>query len=113
MRVKKSGKKVYGAVFTAEEQKALDIEIERQLGEWDKKNAREIASMTLWILHEEFGFGPDRLKRFFNHFSKDIDELAKRYDMDDGYNDPKVFLCTLKLKEYGIDLDEWEKEVRK
>lgn len=113
MRVKKTGKKIYGAEFTAAEKQAMDMEIERQLAVWDLNNAKEIASMSLWILHEEFGFGPDRLKRFFISFSKDIDELAKRYDMDKGTNDDKVWLCTLKLKEYGIDIEEWEKENKK
>ena len=83
MRVKKTGKKIYGAEFTAAEKQAMDMEIERQLAVWDLNNA------------------------------KDIDELAKRYDMDKGTNDDKVWLCTLKLKEYGIDIEEWEKENKK
>ena len=111
MRVKKTGKKIYGAEFTAAEQRAFDLEAERQLAEWNNNNARELASMSLWILHEEFGFGPERLKKFFMAFSKDIDELVARYRDDDGQVLKDTFLCTLKLKEYGIDLDEWEKEI--
>lgn len=112
MRVRKAGKKVYGAVFTVEEQRAMDMEIERQLAEWNLKNARELASMSIWILHEEFGFGPERLKRFFMAFHKNIDELNARYRPDKGEDDlDSKFLCSLKVKEYGIDLDAWEREV--
>ena len=114
MRVKKVGKKIYGAEFTAAEQRAFDLEAERQLAEWNLKNAKELASMSLWILHEEFGFGPERLKRFFMSYSKDLDALAARYRPDDGENNlDEKYLCTLKLKEYGIDLDAWEKELLK
>ena len=111
MRVKKTGKKIYGAEFTAAEQRAFDLEAERQLANWNLNNARELASMSLWILHEEFGFGPERLKRFFMSYSKNIDELVARYRDDDGKVLKDTFLCTMKLKEYGIDLAEWEKEI--
>ena len=113
MRVKKSRGKIFGAELTSAEKKAMDLEIEKQLAIWDRKNAIELSSLSLWILHEEFGFGPERLKRFYDAFSTGINELCKRYDMDDGTNDSKAFLCTHKLKEYGIDLDEWGKDVKK
>ena len=112
MRIKKAGGKAYGAVFTAEEKRAMDKEIERQLAEWDKKNARELSSMALWILHEEFGFGHDRLKRFFTAYIEGINALSARYYADEGRNDIKDgFICTMKLKDYGIDLNEWNKEI--
>lgn len=111
MRIKKTSGKIYGAEFTAAEQRAFNLEAERQLADWNLKNAKELASMSLWILHEEFGFGPDRLKRFFMSYSKNIDELVARYRDDDGKVVKDTFLCTMKLKEYGIDLDEWEKEI--
>lgn len=112
MRIKKSSGKIYGADFTAAEQRAFDLEAERQLSAWNLRNGRELASMFLWILHEEFGFGPERLKKFFLTFSRELDALDARYRADEGANDiDSMFLCTLKLKEYGVDLEAWEKEI--
>lgn len=35
--------------------------------------------------------------------------LLKRYEMDDS---DTVWLCTHKLKEYGLDIEQWNKEVK-
>lgn len=87
------------------------MEIQRQCAEFDKKNAREIDAMVLWVLHEVFGFGPERLHRFYQTFNGQVEDLARRYQMtDDG---DEVWLCTYKLREYGIDLEKWEQEVQK
>lgn len=52
MYMKKAGGKVYGAHLTAAEKKAMDIEIRRQLAEYDLKHANELDAMILWHLHE-------------------------------------------------------------
>lgn len=90
MYTKKAGGKVYGAHLTAAEKKAMDIEIRRQL-------------------HEEFGFGPKRLKQFYDTFAVRLNELIKHYEMTDS---DIVWLCTYKLKQYGIDIEEWNKQRR-
>lgn len=105
----KAGKKVYGAHLTAAEKKAMDIEIRRQLAEYDLKHANELDAMILWHLHEEFGFGPKRLKQFYDTFAVRLDELVKYYEMTDS---DMVWLCTYKLKQYGIDIEEWNKQRR-
>lgn len=107
VNVKKYGSKVYGANLSVAERKAMDMEIQRQIAEYDKKNMLEIDAAVLWVLHEEFGFGETRLKRFFDSFAPAIDGLVQRYEMDHGDG---VWLCTHKLKELGIDISEWEKE---
>lgn len=38
MVVKKAGGKIYGAVLTAAEKKAMNMEIERQLAEYTRKH---------------------------------------------------------------------------
>ena len=64
--------------------------------------------MVLWVLHEVFGFGPDRLHKFYKSFNGQVEALAEHYQMtDDG---DQVWLCFHKLKEYGIDLEVWERE---
>lgn len=84
MKVKKAGKRVFGAVMSAAEKKAMDMEIQRQLG-----------------------FGNKRLKKFYDNFSRGVEALIRRYEMEQGDD---VWLCTYKLKEIGCDLEKWEKE---
>lgn len=107
MRVKKAGGKVYGAAMTAAEKKAMNMEIQRQLAEYDMKHMNELDAMVLWHLHEEFGFGLKRLKRFYDTFKPQVDALLERYVMDDS---DMVWLCTYKLKQYGIDIEKWNNE---
>ena len=104
---KRHGKSIYGVRFTTKEQEALDKEIARQCAEYDRSNAHEIDAIILWILHEKFGFGKQRLKVFHNCFSTEVDALVRRYEMS---KEDKVWLCTRKLKQYGVDISEWNKE---
>ena len=104
---KKAGGKVYGASYTAAEKKAMHMEIRRQYAEYTRKHSLEVDAIILWLLHERLGLGPKRLKDFHDDFISAMDDLANRLEMDDSDN---AWLCTQKLKEYGIDLEEWGKE---
>ena len=84
MRVKKAGGKVFGADFTAAERKAMNLEIQRQLAEYDLKHANDLDAI---ILAEYF-------------------DLVKRYEMDEADN---IWLNTRKLKEIGVDIESWNK----
>ena len=107
MRVKKSGKYIYGADLSAAEKKAMDIEIRRQLAEYTKKHEQELAAVVLWELHAQLGFGNDRLKKFYDNFIPALDDLIKRYEMEDG---DEAWLCTQKLKEYGLEISKMEED---
>lgn len=96
-----------GKRITAADKKIIDIEIKSQLAEYDKKHTQEIEALVLWVLHEQYGFGEKRLKRFYDSFDNEIAALLKRYEMDE--NDD-VWLCTRKLKDAGIDISKWSKE---
>ena len=48
MIVKKAGGKVYGATFTAAERKAMNMEINRQIIEADKRYTDDIDAMILY-----------------------------------------------------------------
>ena len=111
MLVKKSGGKVYGAVFTAAERKAMNMEIHRQFAEISRSHSIEIDSIILWLLHEEFGFGEKRLRRFYDLFRPSVEDLADRYELcANDLKDDMAWICTHKLKDIGIDLEQWEKE---
>ena len=131
MEVLKHGSKIYGARLTSAERKALQLECERMIAEeraamkaeyektqqdilkdleeFNNNNLKEIDAMFLWRLHEHEGWGRTKLKRFYIDFHNDMKALGKRYEMET--SEEKIWLCTHKLKEYGVDLDEWEKEV--
>lgn len=105
MIVKKSGGKVYGAQFTAAERKAMDIEIKRQLAEYDRKHAIELEALYLWQLHSAFGWGETRLRRMHDTLGPAIEELLAWYQME---SDDDVWLCTKKLQNEGIDITKWD-----
>ena len=99
MVVKKAGGKIYGAVLTSAEKKAMNMEIE-----YTRKHEVELNAMILYVLHEQLGFGEQRLRKFFDRFSVEIDALVKYYEMDD---EDAEWLCTRKLLDMGIDVAKW------
>ena len=104
---KKSNGRIFGVQFSTKEQKAVDAEILRQCSEMNRKNMNEVDACILWLLHEKFGFGYKRLKEFHDWFGKELEALAERYEMGQG---DAIWLATRKLKEYGVDIEEWNKE---
>ena len=107
MITKKANGKIFGASLTVAERKAMELEIKRQIAEYDKKHERDLEATALWVLHDIFGFGKDRLKKFYDSYSDSIEALAKHYEMD---QDDQAWLCEEKLREFGVDLDIWEQE---
>ena len=107
MQVKKSKGKVYGGSMSAAERKAAEIEIKKQLAEFDEAHSMEIDALVLWILHNEFGFGKKRLRKFYEAFADQIYSLVDRYQMEDS---KAIWLCTFDLEREGIPVKEWHKE---
>lgn len=102
--------KSHRARLTLSQQKALELEVHRQLAKYDKDHAKEMSSLILWGLHVEYGFGKNRLRRFYDTFNDNINALVKRYQLD---NADDVWLCTRKLKEIGVDIEQWDRESEK
>lgn len=109
MRVKKAGGRIFGGTMSAAEKKAMNLEIQRQLAEYDRKHLIEMDALILWVLHERFGFGPKRLRQYYDAFRGSINELVDRYQMD---TEDDIWLCTQMLKRIGVDVEEWHKESR-
>ena len=105
---KKIKGKVFGVQMSKAEQQAMNEEINRQLAEKYKEWLINLDAMVLWTLHThpQIKFGKKRLKEFYKEFTKQHLELIDYYscDGDDGK------LCINKLKDVGIDLEEWIKE---
>lgn len=109
MIIKKVGKIVTGAQLTAAEQQALTIEIQKEWAEINRKNANEIDAMFLWYMHEKYGYGHERLRQAHHDFKPMMDALCQRYEMET--EGDKIFLCTKKLLDYGVDIAKWNAEV--
>lgn len=91
--------------LTASQQAAMDQEIKRQLLEHYEASINDLDAVVLYTLHAEFGFGKQRLARFWEAFGREYDALRKHYELpDDG-----PWLCRQRLLELGIDVDEWNR----
>lgn len=108
MQIKKSGGKVFGAVLTAAEKKAMELEINRQIAEADKRYIDDIDAMVLYTLSVYLGFGPKRLRKFWDALSAEHDRLIQHYQMPDDY----TWLCKEMLKRIGVDVEAWNRERR-
>ena len=86
------------------EQKALDREINQQLAQNVEGLKNNIIALFLWQLHEQLGFGKNRLLQFYNGFKPAIDELQQYYDLYTG--EDTDYMCKQKLKDLGIDVEQ-------
>lgn len=109
MRVKKAYGQVYGADLTAAERKAMNIEINRQIVEADRKYLNNTDAMILYFLYKHLGFKKKRLRRAWEQFSVIHDELIRYYEMPPEDN---AWLADKKLKEIGVDVAAWNAERR-
>lgn len=64
----------------------------------------------LYILRFDFGFGQERLKRFSDKLAKMQITTIDRYEATDG-DVPDI--CEIKLRDSGINVEEFLKEVEK
>ena len=107
MRIKQYRGQVFGADLTAKERKAMEMEINRQIVESDRKYRDDVDIMMLYALRVHLGFGKKRLRRFYEAFSKVHEMLIAHYEMpeEDG-----TWLADRELKKIGVDVAAWNKE---
>lgn len=114
MRFKKAFGKIYDVELNAKEQEILNQkvqeEIQKMMPEYITEAAKEVDSIILWYLHEneKTKFGHKRLKEFYLNFHVKLDELMDWYKL--GEND-RSWLCSYKLKQYGLDIEELQKDI--
>ena len=108
MRVKSYKGKVFGAELTAAEQKAMNIEINRQLVERDRQYTEDIDAMVLYTLMAHYGWKKKRLKKFWNAFIEEHNALREFYQIES--HDDNVWLAHRMLKEIGVDVHQWYEE---
>jgi len=89
--------------LTAKDRKAINAEIRRQCIEQTAQYEAELDVVVLYALHNIFGFGKERLERFYREMFKLRNEMKQRYGTseDDTMGD---FAMYVKLKEIGVDV---------
>ena len=100
--------KIYGAVLTASEQKAMEIEINRQLIKRDEQYAADIDALVLYALMKHKGWKKKRLKAFWKVFIEEHKALREYYEMYAPGD--SEWLAHRMLKEIGVDIHQWYKE---
>lgn len=98
---------MFGADLTNQERKALKMEVQRMMVQLDKKYADDLDASILWYLHVAYGFDADDLRKFWEGFAPKHKELVNYYEMEDADAD---WICTLKLKDIGVDIAAWNAE---
>lgn len=108
---KKFRKQIFGVEFNQKEAEAIDKALNDLIIEHFLTFEKELDASMLWMLHEHFGHGRERLLKAWRLTFDKNRQLQDRYEMDATGSE---WLCKKLLKEQlGIDLDElYEKEVR-
>lgn len=93
---------------TAKQKKAMENEINRQILIQNEQFQDDFDAMLLWYIHVHYGAGKKRLRSFYEGFIEEYKKLVEYYQMpnDEGW------LARYKLKEIGVDVTEWNKEIR-
>lgn len=107
MIVKQYRGRVFGANLTVKEQKALQLEINRQIIEADRKYMNDVDAMVLYFLFKHLGFKKKRLRRAWEQFTVIHDDLVRHYELPTTDN---AWLADVELKRIGVDVAAWNAE---
>ena len=93
--------------FTAGQKKQLSAEIRKQVAIENERYERDYDTLILFALHTVFGFGRERLLRFFREMAAARRNLKAFYKSDDGTVDPTIdiFAMRKRLAESNLDPD--------
>lgn len=93
--------------LSANQRRLINRELKLQVSEITEENFSNTIATFLYTLHLYSGWGKKRLRDFYTEFDKLHAELLEWYKLpntDDGW------LCKKKLKDIGVDIDEWIRE---
>ena len=98
--------KILRVELTPKEQKALDENTRQYVLALHQKFGDDVDYMIMRILHNHFGFGLSRLRRFYEAFRVDNAALVKHYEMEDA----GAYIARKEMNELGCNIEEWNKE---
>lgn len=83
----------------------------KKVVEYNERYSFDSDSVFLWVLHKELGLGATRLRRVWERFFAEMENLKEHYLTEDYTEDGEM--CRRGLKAIGVDLEEWFKEKEK
>lgn len=91
------------AQLSKAQEQALDREIKKQVSKYNEEYEADYDTLILYTLHNSFGFGKERMKRFFREMNEHRKALKAFYNAD-GEDDKTIdlFVMRKKLSEAGI-----------
>ena len=101
--------KVFKNQPNANQKKTLHQECVKEFDKLLADYNRQVALQVLYILRFDFGFGQERLKRFSDRLAEMQITTIDRYEATDG-DVPEI--CEIKLRDSGINVEEFLKEVK-
>jgi hypothetical protein len=84
----------------------MDEHINQQIIERHREFTDDFDYMVMKLLHDHFGFGLTRLRRFYEAFTADNDALIKHYEMSDA----GVYVARKEMNEIGCNIEKWNSE---
>ena len=102
--------KIYKNQPNANQRKTLRQECVKEFEKLLEEYNRQVALQMLYVLRFEFGFGQERLRRFSDKLAEMQITTIDRYEATDG-DVPSI--CEIKLRDSGINVEEFLKEVEK
>ena len=108
MRVKAYKGKIFGADFTANERKAMNIEINKQIVKRDAEYQADLDALVLYVLASKYGWRKKRLRQFWDNFVNEHKALREHYCMENSGD--SEWLAHHELKKIGVDVHQWYKE---
>ena len=106
MNFKKFRGQIYDVDLTPKEQKAMEEKANQLLAARHREFADDVDYMILHILHQHFGFGPTRLRRFYEAFIIENEALIKRYEMSDA----GTYIARKEMNAIGCNVEQWNNE---
>lgn len=106
MTFKKYKGQIFDVELTPKEEKALHEKVNEQIIATHQQFTDDFDYMILKVLHDHFGFGPQRLYKAYYHFIQGHDDLIKHYEMPDA----GVYIARREMNAIGCNVEEWNKE---
>ena len=88
-----------------DDRQRIKVEVQKEVDAYFERRCVDMDAMILWILHKQFGFGKDRLRRYFDGYVTEIRSLQDHYGEDASY------MMREGLKRIGVDIEKWEREL--
>lgn len=97
---------IFKVELTTKEQKALDEESRRYILAKHSEFADDVDYMIMSILHNHFDFDLSDLRRFYDAFHAENDELVEHYEMPDA----GVYIARREMNKIGCNIEKWNQE---